>query len=569
MARLFDEHKTQVVYSLDGAWNFCIDPENKGEEEGWFLRLPKSETVIVPSVWNTDLSLLTYEGCAWYEKTFFCPEDGVMRLLFEGVMTQADIWLDGMPLDGHYGGFCQFERIAHVIRGEHTLTVRVDNRFDAHSIPQAKVDWFHYGGITRSVSYEILRGVCVLGNRFEYELSEDLSEATGHFVLDLYNTNGGECKTHLSVTLGEETVYSADLTLAAEDELTMQTPDFTVKNVRLWDIGQGNLYTVKIETDTYDLYDRVGFRRVEVKNEQILLNGRAIEIRGVNRHEEHPDHGMAFPPSLMKRDIDIILEMGGNAIRGSHYPNNRRFLDMLDERGILFWSEIPIWGCGFSEEALGDELVVSRALDMHAEMVKYYYNHPAIIIFGMHNEILTGTQNAYDLTEKCYGFLKANAGNRLIVYASHQPNIDICFQFCDVICLNLYFGWYGGSIDAWQGELDKFRERRNSLGFSEKPVIISEFGGAALYGNHTFDCVKWSEEYQAKLLSHCLDVFHRDPMVAGCFIWQFCDIRTSEEMGLGRARSFNNKGILNEHRKPKAAYFAVAERFKASQAEEK
>ena len=562
MPRLFDEHKKQRVYSLDGTWRFALDPQDVGEAEGWQNGLPKAELISVPSVWNSEFGNLTYEGCGWYEKTFYSPEEGVMRLTFEAVMTKADVWFDGVRLEGHYGGFCQFERTVYATAGEHRLTVRADNRFDTHSIPQATVDWYHYGGIPRSVSYEILHGVCILGDHFVYELSDDLKTATGKLELTLYNAEKTDCTTRLTATLGGAVVYDESVTLAAGEERLLITPAFSVSDVHLWDMKDPYLYELCMETDTYDLYDRVGLRRVEIKDEKILLNGRAIEVRGANRHEEHPELGFAFPPSLMRRDIEILKNMGGNAFRGSHYPNSRRFVDMLDEAGILFWCEIPIWGCGFSEEALGDELVVERALAMHAEMVKYYYNHPCIIFFGMHNEIQTWTQNGYDLSKLCYEYLKEHGGNRLVVYASHQPHRDICFEFCDMICLNLYFGWYGGEIEAWAKELERFRERRDALGYSYKPVIISEFGGAALYGNHTFDCIRWSEEYQAKLLSHCLDVFHRDPMVVGCFIWQYADIRTCSEMGLGRARGFNNKGILNEYRKPKMAYFAVAERFK-------
>lgn len=568
MARLFDEHKKQRVYSLDGTWRFALDPQDVGETESWQNGLPKAELVSVPSVWNSEFGNLTYEGYAWYEKVFYCPEEGMMRLTFEAVMTKADVWFDGVHLEGHYGGFCQFERLVYATAGEHRLTVRADNRFDAHSIPQTKVDWYHYGGIPRSISYEILHGICIFGNHFIYDLSEDLSTATGKFELMLYNAEKADCTSRLTVALGGTVVYDESVTLAAGEERVLVTPEFTVTDVHLWKMNDPYLYEVRMESDTYDLYDRVGLRRVEVKDEKILLNGREIEVRGANRHEEHPEFGFAFPASLMKRDIDILRNMGGNAFRGSHYPNSRRFVDMLDEAGILFWCEIPIWGCGFSEEALGDALVVERAMAMHAEMVKYYYNHPSIIFFGMHNEIQVWTQNGYELSKLCYNYLKEHGGNRLVVYATHQPHRDICYEFCDMICLNLYFGWYGGDMEMWQSEIDKFRERRNSLGMSDKPVIISEFGAAAIYGNHTFDCIRWSEEYQAKLMSHCLEIFHNDPMIAGCFIWQFTDIRTSREAGTDRARGFNNKGILNEYRKPKMAYHAVAEKFKKFAAEE-
>lgn len=568
MGRLFEEHIKRQVKSLDGAWKFCTDINDKGKSEKWYTGLQNAETVIVPSVWNMQTGLLTYEGVAWYEKSFY-TDGGNLRFCFGAVMTEADVWLDGEYLGNHYGGFSQFEFIVSDVKeGIHTLTVRVDNRFDGQSIPQKYVDWYHYGGIVRSVTVETLKGICILNSRFDYTLSEDLQTASCNFTLNLYNSEGAEKTSCISVKLGEKTVYKGDVKLDGKSELSLKIPEFMLDDIKLWDIETPNLYTVSIATDTDDLYDRIGFRKISVENEKVVLNGKEIELRGVNRHEEHPEFGFAFPKNLMKRDIDLALQMGCNAIRGSHYPNSKEFVDFLDERGVLFWSEIPIWGNGFSEEALGDSVVVERGLNMHREMVEQYFNHPSIIMWGMHNEIKSQSKEAYAMTEKYCKFLKENGGNRLVVYASNKNTADICFEFSDVICLNEYFGWYGGEIDVWEDFLNKFIEHRNSLGFSDKPIIFSEFGAAALFGCHDDDNILWSEEYQAKLISHCLKLFHNNPSVAGSFIWQFCDIRTCKEASINRARGFNNKGILNEYRKPKLAYHAVKNLYLQFKAEE-
>lgn len=558
MARYFDEHQKRDVRELGGAWRFMTDPKKVGEEEGWSKQLPTKDTVTVPSMWNNEMGLLGYEGAAWYEKTFY-THGGCLRLHFGAVMTKADVWFDGEYLGSHYGGFCEFSFIVRdVNEGEHVLTVRADNSFDAHSIPQKQVDWYHYGGINRPVTVEILRGVTTLYNRMEYELNEALDTAECAVVLELYNAEGETVTAPVTVTLGGNKVWCGEVTLAAGETREIKTETFTEKNIALWDMETPNLYDLIITTPTDDLRDRVGFRKIAVEDGKVTLNGRAVEFRGVNRHEEHPDWGFAFPEKLMKRDLDIIIgDLGCNTIRGSHYPNSRTFVDMLDARGVLFWSEIPIWGCGFSQETLGDPIVVERGLEMHREMLHYYYNHPSIVIWGLHNEIKTETPEAYAMTEKYYKYVKANGGNRLVTYASNHGTEDICFEFCDIICLNQYHGWYGGSIESWASKMDSFRAYREQLGFSHKPVIYSEFGGAGLYGHHTFDDVHWTEEYQAKLLSHCLELFHKDPMVVGYYVWQFCDMRTCIQMGLGRARGFNNKGIVNEYRKPKAAYHAI------------
>lgn len=561
MNRLFTQHIRRQVQSLDGIWSFAIDPQDVGETQNWQQSLPKSEKVTVPSVWNNNLGLLEYEGAAWYEKSFY-TEGGCLRFVFDAVMTEADVWLDGKKLGNHYGGFTQFAFIVpEVTAGWHTLTVRADNRFDALSIPQEKTDWFHYGGITRSVRVERLRGICILYNRLEYTLSPDLSRAEGHLVLELFNAQQENSTATVEVKLGEQTVYAERHTLSAGQQLTVTTPVFTVQDPRLWDVNDPQLYDMICTTETDDLYDRTGFRLVEVRDGGIYLNHKLLYIKGVNRHEEHPDWGMAFPQGLMKRDLDIIRDLGCNAVRGSHYPNSQMFVDMLEEAGLTFWSEIPMWGGGFAGAALTPELV-ERGLQMHREMVKQYYNHPCILIWGMHNEIGTDTDECYEMTKVFYRYLKENGGNRLVTYAIYKFPPCKCLELCDVISLNRYAGWYWSTRDGWQEEVDTFRQHREALGLGNKPVIYSEFGGAAIYGHHTFDDLRGTEEYQAQLLEKCMTTLYNDSMVAGMYVWQFCDTRTCRKMGLDRARTYNNKGILNEYRKPKMSYYTVKRLYK-------
>lgn len=558
MKRLFDEHIKRYVQSLDGAWKFTTDYENVGVSEGWQNGLPASDTVIVPSVWNTQLGLLEYEGVAWYERKF-STEGGTLRFVFGAVMTDATVYLDGEKIGSHYGGFCEFDIIARAVApGEHLLSVRVDNSFDERSIPQAFVDWYHCGGITRSVTVETLEGVCVLSNRVEYELSYDLKEADVKLSLEVYNASAKETSdTIFASVAGAE--FSVNVALKHGESKEIFTDIKKITDFKLWSANSPVLYDVKISTSTDDLLDRTGFRKVSVAGGNILINGEPVRILGVNRHEDHPDFGFAFPPAIMRRDIDIALDMGCNSLRGSHYPNNPLFVDMLDERGVTFWSEIPIWGVGFEEQTLADEVVLARGEAMHREMVKHYYNHPSIIIWGMHNEILSDTVAGLEMTKRYYKLLKEIGGNRIVTYASNKALSDISFEYCDIICLNQYNGWYEGDIASWQKFVDDFRDYRHSLGLDDKPVIMSEFGGAAVYGHRNFETYRWSEEFQAKLISHCLNLFHSDPMFVGTYIWQFCDVRTSFEAGISRARGYNNKGLLNEYRNPKASFFATRE----------
>ena len=560
MIRLFDEHIVRRVSCLDGAWRFRADRNKEGVADAWFASRLDGDTVWVPAVWNNQKEFFAYEGAAWYERDFYF-EGGTLKLTFGAVMTEADVWLDGKHLGNHYGGFCQFDfTVGNVEAGWHRVTLRVDNSFDAQSIPQPFVDWYHFGGIIRSIYAETLTGVSISHHRFDYTLSEDMKKANCTLTAGLYNCNGEKTCTRLSLTVEGDEVASVDLTLEANESREVHL-EFSIDDVRLWDLFKPELYNISINTDTDDMRDRVGFRKIEIKDRKILLNGKEVEIMGVNRHEAYPEFGFAFPQNLMARDLRLIKEMNCNFIRGSHYTQSREFVDLLDENGILFWSEIPIWGCGFAEKTLADPVVVERGLNLHREMLKYYYNHPSIVMWGMHNEILSNTQAGYDMSKLYYEYLKENGGNRLVVYASHIPSSDISLEFTDVICLNQYHGWYLGNLESWVGVLDKASARFDSLGLSDKPIIMSEFGAGALYGCHDDESVVWSEEYQAKLISYCLKLFHSRPEIVGSLIWQFCDVRTAKEANLTRARGFNNKGLVSEHRKPKLAYFAAQKCF--------
>ena len=567
MKRLFTDHYKRNVIELSGAWRFLADPDATGESNDWQKGLPSGETVIVPSVWNNELGLLNYEGCCWYERKF-TTAGGTLLIEFESVMTLATVWLDGNKIGEHYGAFTQFEFIVNdVSSGEHTIVVRADNRFDDQSFPQRYTDWFNYGGIARDAYAHELRGISILTNHITYELSNDLKCATVNAELELYNASRDTVSSKVSVKIGDTSIYNESITLNGYEKRTVITPVAVIEDIALWDVDAPNLYTVIAATDTDDLIDKIGYRKIEVEGGEILLNNKAIEVLGVNRHEEHPEWGFAFPPKLMKKDLDLICDMGCNTIRGSHYPNSKIFVDMLDERGILFWSEIPMWGCGFSERSLQDPVIFERGYSMHKEMVKCYYNHPSIIIWGMHNEIATYSEYTYPISKAWSEYLRENGGNRLITHASCHPLRDNDMDLDDIICINIYHGWYSyrgydGKLSDWDKIIEEFRTRRLEKGWEDKPVIMSEFGAAALSGFHShFDTVRWSEEYQRDLLEYTLELFHKTDYIKGTYIWQFCNIRTSHSMDINRVRYFNNKGILDEYRNPKSSYFKIKELY--------
>lgn len=557
MLRAFDGNTKRYTAPLDGEWYFITDKENTGEALGYPSAIPTdAKRTYVPSVWNTDLGLLEYYGAAWYFRKFNWVGSNA-QLHFGAVMTTATVWLDGALIGGHYGGFTSFDiDLPGLSAGEHLLAVRADNTFDGAGLPEKSVDWYHYGGIPRSVEIRKTEGVCVLYSHAYYDLCVNERKADVRFKIKLKNYGAHKTDT-VTLKLNGTLMLAIGVTLSSGEEKEIETDALRLENVSLWSPATPALYTLETATGTDGISDRIGFREVNVRNGRIYLNGEKLTVKGVCRHEEHPDFGFAFPPALMERDIDIIKNMNANAIRGSHYPNSQYFVDLLDERGILFWSEIPIWGVGYTAEMLGIPLFVERAHKMILEMAEQYHNHPSVIIWGIHNEIPSNSENGHALSKLLYGALKERNDGRIITYACNHPFDDICMEYCDIICLNQYHGWYGGDIASWGNHIEKFKERRAALGMEDKPIIYSEFGAAAIYGHHTFDDIRWTEEYQARLIEHAIRLFMEDEAIVGCFVWQYCDIRTCEEMGLNRARGFNNKGLVNEYRRPKMAYHTV------------
>lgn len=277
-------------------------------------------------------------------------------------------------------------------------------------------------------------------------------------------------------------------------------------------------------------------------------------MKGINRHDEHPDWGFSVPDQLEKRDFELIKQLGRNALRGAHYPQKEYLLDLCDEYGILYWSEIPLWQYRVSNFC--EKKVLSRGKTMMCEMITAYYNHPSIFVWGLHNECSTETAEGVNFTRELYNTVKQLDNSRLISYATDRPLEDKCFEFCDFISINKYYGWYEGESSEWK-PLEKLEKMLVKKGFSGKPVVISEFGAAALYGHRTMENEKWTEDYQSRCIENAMKVFAYKPYIVGTFIWQFANLRVDPNRSLDRAHGYNNKGILDEYRRPKKAYYTL------------
>jgi beta-glucuronidase len=560
MLRTFDEHHIRATQLLNGPWEFKTDPSNEGIQEKWFERFPHAtQSLYVPSCWNNELNLFDYKGVAWYRKKLRTEETQNVRLIFHAVLGHCDVYLDGQHLGYHYGGYTPFEFIIPSLSaGDHELILRTDSALDRLTIPTEQVDWFHYGGIIRPVELQRLPELYIEQLQITYEL--DGTEADVNIQLKIHSLSRTALSTSLKLFEGGHEIHSEQIHVAAG-----QTLDYTVKqrwsNVRLWNVGKPELYTIQARMDSDDKIDRIGFRRIETKDHRILINNTPVYLKGVNRHEEHPEWGFAFPAKLMQKDLDIIKELGCNTVRGSHYPQSPYWLDLLDENGIVFWSEIPMWGAFLPNDTVREPLFQERALTMVSEMISLHYHHPSVVFWSVHNEIDSRTEDAYAMTQRLVQLVRQLDTSRLVTFATMYPLEDVLLPLFDVIGINKYYGWYEGDVEGFKDMLRQFHERAEQLGAGDRPVLMTEFGGAGIFGDVGWEQSLFSEDYQAHIVAEALAMFREDPKIGGTYIWQFADTRadlhSNSKYFRDRARSFNNKGLVNEYRKPKQSFREV------------
>ena len=543
---------------MNGEWKFCIDKKGIGNDEKWYEKFPESFTYInVPSCWNLELGYYHYTGKAWYLKEIETG-DSYLQLSFGAVTGQADVYLDGKLLGSHYGGWLSFDLGTFVLAGTHSLVVCVDNTLNPlTTIPLSIKDWYNYGGITRSVEMTEFDKPFIKNDKVRYTLNETLDKASIKVELSLLNPFNIEYNTDIEVWCEDKLLKTEKSSFKGNAEIAID--GIELDNIKLWDIGEGNLYNFRIAINDDDIFEKIGFRKIEAKNNQIFLNGKSIFVKGVNRHEAHPDWGFAVPQNINRKDIQIMKDLGCNTVRGSHYPNTHSFLDCLDREGMLFWSEIPLWGSS-THDSLTNPIANERYLKMHEEMIDQYFNHPCIVFWGLHNEISTNTEDGYELTKKARAFVESKDKSRLICFTTNRFLKDICLELTDVVCINAYLGWYSDTIEDWKSWLMNVHNVLESKNCADKPVIMSEFGCPALNDYSSLNCEKWSMEYQMRMLTEVINDSVDTDGICGTLVWQFCNSPSDQD--LAKARGFNNKGILDEYRHPKLSYYAIRDIYK-------
>ncbi|MGE9293750.1 MAG: glycoside hydrolase family 2 protein, partial [Puniceicoccales bacterium] len=354
-------------------------------------------------------------------------------------------------------------------------------------------------------------------------------------------------------------------------EIDGQEASFTtrVPQPRLWSPQSPELHTLRIDLaghePTAGCQARFGLRKIEARDGKLWLNGQQLTLKGYNRHEWHPNSGPTTPTLQMVADLQYLRDLGCNFVRGSHYPQDQRFLDLCDEMGFLVWEENLGWGQ--RERTLTSPTFHQQHDKSLRAMMHASHNHPSVIIWGFLNE--AGSNEAYSrpIFEQTVATIRQLDSSRLVSFASMFVLKDLNFDLVDLIAINIYPGWYGCEyceepLSLIAPHMEKCFAHVSSPELKDKPIIVSEIGAEALYGWREAHNDFYTEEYQAQYLKTACEEALGHERCSGIALWHFSDARTyGGGLSMKRPRTFNNKGTLDEYRRPKAAYRSVREVF--------
>ncbi len=555
---LFPERNTQ---SLDGIWDFAWLGEDAPKLEAITARrISFTELAAVPGCFDAAPKYAGKRGVAVYRRHVAAPGGTALKLRVGALGLRGRLFWDGKAIGLNELPYSQQEYTFDSGKGDtHELVIFIDNRLDFGDTPLFHhfYDFYGYGGIYRSVELETLpQGVRFQRARVEtldltgrVRVSGKLSGGPARLVAAF---DGAKPEAVDAVFDGETFSFEAKLAKAA-----------------LWSPDAPHLHTLTLKAGDDAIVEQFGLRTIECRKGQFLLNGEPIRLYGYNRHDAHPQFGPAMPDELWIEDLQILRDMGCNFIRGSHYPQSQRFLDLCDRLGFLVWEESLGWGD--SVEVQEAEKFRRLQLEQTANMVNVSINHPSIILWGFMNEPGDNKEVGVSLLRELAATVRAVDCSRPVTFASMHIHTSLALDIFDVISFNIYPAWYDGSntvdprpLDRIAPTLDEVLARLNTAELRDKPIIISEIGAGAIYGWRDRIAGIWSEQYQADYLDTVCSYFKKRKRVSGLAIWQFTDGRTYAASGvLGRPRSFNNKGTLDEYRRPKLAYDVVKKHFRS------
>jgi len=550
--------------SLNGEWATIVDPYSNGFSSYYRNQITqpgdnklveynfaKSPKLKVPGDWNTQReSLLYYEGPIWYQRDFsYQPKPHTRIFLHIGAANYKSwFWVNAQKVCEHEGGYTSFncDVTGAIHAGANFVVAAVDNTRREDNVPTLKTDWWNYGGLTRSVS------LIEVPEEFINQYDLHLKRGEGSVIEGWVHVDGARPGVNVQVDIPE---LAAKTTAVTGDNGRAEIR-FEVNALERWSPETPKLYKVKVTAGEDSVDDLIGFRTIETRGTEILLNGKPVFLRGVCIHAEAPYRsGRANTDKDAETLLGWANELGANYVRLAHYPHDESMLRAADRMGLLVWSENPVyWAIQFDNPK-----VLAKAQHQLDEEIGTSRNHAAIILWSMANET-PNNEARTQFIEKLAQHTRELDPTRLITAAllvHNEGNTkvldDPLGKALDVIGANEYVGWYeqtpaGADTTQWRINYDK-------------PLIMSEFGGGAKAGLHGPATQRWTEEFQADIYRHQIGMFNRIPQLRGLSAWILMDFRSPTRNLADIQDGFNRKGLISDQGQKKAAFYVLQKAY--------
>jgi len=600
---------------LNIGWSFKYEPK---ESQNEFIRRDFNDinwsTVSIPHTWNAidgqSIGMTYARGRGVYRLKFNPPvitKDQQSWIEFNGVSLAAEVWLNGVFLGRHDGGFARFRfNASKAIQAgqKNILTVVADNSnptedsFTKNIIPFSG-DFNMLGGIYRNVSL-------ILTNPIHIDLSDDGSIGSSMTSQDVTRKSATLLvKSRVANTTSDaETIKirskliskNGQVVLKNDSEISIKpdsiadfTQEMVLKNPHLWEgVKDPYLYSLQIELlntkgkKIDQIMYKVGLRDIQIDPQKgFILNGKSYPLYGVCKHQDFKDKGWATSAADRKLDMDIIRELGANTVRFSHYQHDQSVYDLADEYGLIVYPELALVDTPVPSEKL--EIIPAEILvnakQQFRELIKQNYNHASIPFWGIANEIGFVTKYSPKVEKQVGSFLNSlrEESKKIDPY---RPTIQAdvgdsrpSFSKEDgLAAMNRYYGWYNVNMGRLMAEIKEIKGRRPN-----QPIGLSEYGFGSSITQHTDDpraifsenLVTFSrdanadfmpEEYESLAHERSWKNIKSEPLLFGTWVWNMFDfsaIGRKEGNFLADGLSTNNKGLVTFDRQTKkdAFYF--------------
>ncbi|MEN9841212.1 MAG: hypothetical protein RL376_1012, partial [Verrucomicrobiota bacterium] len=515
------------------------------------------QTVTVPHIFRQ--SGLPDDTAGWYRQTFTATEADRARrflLVLDGAASVKDVFVNGRYIGRHKSAYtgATFDLTPGLHFDQpNTLLVRVSNRGDeTHAMIARSPLYYVNGGLFRHARLVKTSGAVHLfpefGSTGVYHTPAKVSAEQADLSSRTWVSNP---RTTPAAVVVRHTVLAPDGSVAARFEAAQTLPpgqtaaltaSTTLATPKLWDFGQPHVYSVRTEVLadgalSDSVTEPLGFRTIALRDGQFYLNGRQVQLRGVNKHEQSEYAWNAVGDAEPLREWQLITEMGGNTVRLAHYPHSHLDYSLGDRNGLGIWAENGFAG-HYWEGGQADDMVVTTDGERQTrEMVRQNWNHPSILFWSCGNETVGTVASRYATVIR----EEDPTGNRLITYAisTEKP------ENCDFLAYNTYEGWYG--------------DRLSQFSANPRNAFVSETGAGDWLSHHVpFGAYQWTvdkfepEEYAAlfteyRLQTVCRNAVEKHPM----FLWwnfrEFYDRKFKNNR--------NTKGLITLAAYPKDLYY--------------